>query len=165
MPAMKPKKKRVTPGDRKRFMQMAIDLSEQAVDCGKGGPFGAIIVNGDIISGSSGNCVFKNTDPTSHAEIMAIRDACENLKTPDLSGCTIYSSAEPCPMCMAAIYWAKIDCVYYSNTEQQALEHGFIDKIILEELRKKPEKRSIQSKRIKNPMALRVFEKAKAKGI
>ena len=156
---------RVSEEDRRRFMQMAVDLSEQALDAGKGGPFGAIIVRGTRIVGSSGNCVFKHTDPTAHAEIMAIRDACENLDLADLSGCDIYSSGEPCPMCMAAIYWAKIDAVYYSNTEKDALDYGFVDKLILAELRKAPEERKIQSTRLENGRALIVFEKAKEMGV
>ncbi len=151
--------------DRRRFMQMAIDLSEQTLDAGKGGPFGAIIVRGTRIAGSSGNCVFKHNDPTAHAEIMAIRDACENLGTNDLTGCDIYSSGEPCPMCMAAIYWARIDTVYFCNTEKEALEYGFIDKVILEELRKAPENRKIKSRKITNPGGLAIFKKAKAMGI
>ena len=146
-------------------MQMAVDLSEQALDAGKGGPFGAIVVRGTRIVGSSGNCVFQHTDPTAHAEIMAIRDACANLGAADLTGCDIYSSGEPCPMCMAAIYWAKIDAVFYSNTEKDALQYGFIDKLILAELRKDPTKRRIKSKRIGNPGAIRVFKKAAAAGI
>jgi len=150
----------VSEEDRRRFMQMAVDLSEQALDAGKGGPFGAIIVQGTRIVGSSGNCVFKHTDPTAHAEIMAIRDACENLGSDDLTGCDIYSSGEPCPMCMAGIYWAKIEAVYYSNTEKDALDYGFVDKLILAELRKKPEERKIKSTRLENQRALVVFEKA-----
>jgi guanine deaminase len=150
--------------DRMHFMQMAVDLSEQALDAGKGGPFGAIIVRGTKIIGSSGNCVFKHTDPTAHAEIMAIRDACENLQSDDLTGCDIYSSGEPCPMCLAAIYWAKIGEVYYSNTEKDALQYGFVDKLILEELRLEPAKRKIRSIRLKNGRALKVFEKAKEMG-
>ncbi len=146
-------------------MQMAVDLSEQALDAGKGGPFGAIVVQGTRIAGSSGNCVFKQTDPTAHAEIMAIRDACENLHTNDLSGCDIYSSGEPCPMCMAAIYWAKIDAVYFCNTEKDALAFGFVDKLILEELRKDPTDRKIKSRRIGNTGGLAVFRKAKSMGI
>lgn len=155
----------VAAADRKRFMQMAVDLSEQALDAGKGGPFGAIVVHGTRIAGSSGNCVFKHTDPTAHAEIMAIRDACENLGTDDLTGCDIYSSGEPCPMCMAAIYWAKIDAVYFCNTEKDALEFGFVDKLILQELRKSPKNRKIKSRRIGNAGGRVVFEKAKAMGI
>jgi guanine deaminase len=145
-------------------MQMAVDMSEHALDAGKGGPFGAIIVSGLRIVGSSGNCVFKDTDPTAHAEIMAIRDACENLGTDNLSGCDIYSSGEPCPMCMAAIYWAKIDAVYFSNTENDALRFGFVDKLILSELKKEPSQRKIQSRRIENLRALAIFEKAKKAG-
>jgi guanine deaminase len=155
----------VPAADRKRFMQMAVDLAEQALDAGKGGPFGAIVVRGTRIAGSSGNCVFKHTDPTAHAEIMAIRDACENLDTDDLTGCDIYSSGEPCPMCMAAIYWARIDAVYFCNTEKEALAFGFIDKLILAELRKRPEDRKIKSKRIGNTRGLAVFRKAKAMGV
>jgi tRNA(Arg) A34 adenosine deaminase TadA len=153
--------KKVSKEDRQRFMQMAVDLSEQALDAGKGGPFGAIIVRGTQIVGSSGNCVFKHIDPTAHAEIMAIRDACENLDRDDLSGCDIYSSGEPCPMCMAAIYWAKIGKVWFSNTEKEALDYGFVDKLILAELRKEPEQRKIKSQRIENPGAIKVFKKAK----
>jgi len=155
----------VSAADRKRFMQMAVDLAEQALDAGKGGPFGAIVVCGTRIAGSSGNCVFKHTDPTAHAEIMAIRDACENLNKDDLTGCDIYSSGEPCPMCMAAIYWARIDSVYFCNTEQEALAFGFVDKLILEELRKTPGDRKIKSRRIGNVGGLTVFRKAKAMGI
>ena len=162
---MKDLKEEVPHLDRMRFMQMAVDLSEQALDAGKGGPFGAIIVRGTRIVGSSGNCVFKHTDPTAHAEIMAIRDACENLGSADLSGCDIYSSGEPCPMCMAAIYWAKIGAVYFSNTEKDALRFGFVDKLILAELRMEPAKRKIRSTRLKNGRALMVFEKAKGMGL
>jgi tRNA(Arg) A34 adenosine deaminase TadA len=161
---MKQHKENVPDEDRMRFMQMAVDLSEQALDAGKGGPFGAIIVRGARIVGSSGNCVFRHTDPTAHAEIMAIRDACENLGSDDLGGCDIYSSGEPCPMCMAAIYWAKIGAVYFSNTEKDALRFGFVDKLILAELRLEPAKRKIQSIRLENGRALKVFEKAKEAG-
>jgi guanine deaminase len=146
--------------DQKRFMQMAIDLSEQAVDSRKGGPFGAVIIREGKIIGSSGNHVLQLTDPTAHAEIMAIRDACENMGTTDLSGCEIYSSAEPCPMCTAAIYWAGLKKIYFSNTEEESLDYGFVDKEILEELRKPVGKRKIKASRIANPSALKVFDKA-----
>ena len=150
----------MTTTDQKRFMQMAIDLSEQAVDGKKGGPFGAVIVREGKIIGSSGNCVFKDTDPTAHAEVMAIKDACKNMQSIDLSGCDIYSSCEPCPMCTAAIYWANLKNIYYSNTEKDALQYGFVDKEILEELKKPTAKRKIKSTRITNPDALKVFDKA-----
>lgn len=146
--------------DQKRFMQMAIDLAEQANDGKKGGPFGAVIVREGKIIGSSGNCVFKHTDPTAHAEVMAIRDACKNMQSTDLSGCDIYSSGEPCPMCTAAIYWANIKNIYYSNTEKDAMEYGFVDKEILAELKKPSDKRRIKSIKIANPAALKVFDKA-----
>jgi guanine deaminase len=156
--------KRVSAIDRHRFMQMAIDLSEQALDSGKGGPFGAIVVKGMEIVGSSGNCVIRDTDPTAHAEIMAIRDACQNLGRDNLTGCDIYSSGQPCPMCMAGIYWAKLKSVYYANTEEEALRFGFVDKWILAELRKRPEDRKIKSLRIEVPAAISVFEKAARSG-
>jgi tRNA(Arg) A34 adenosine deaminase TadA len=94
--------------DKKRFMQMAIDISKESVRNG-GGPFGAVIVkDGEIISGSN-NKVTINNDPTAHAEVMAIREACQKLQTFDLSGCELYASCEPCPMCLSAMYWAHID--------------------------------------------------------
>jgi guanine deaminase len=153
-------KKIMPTNDQKRFMQMAIDLSEQAVDGKKGGPFGAVIVREGKIIGISGNCVFKNTDPTAHAEVMAIRDACKNMETTDLSGCEIYSSAEPCPMCTAAIYWANLKTIYFCNTEKDALSYGFADKEILNELKKPTDKRKIKSTRIANSSAIKVFDKA-----
>lgn len=146
--------------DQKRFMQMAIDLGEQSVDGQKGGPFGAVIVKEDKVIGGSGNGVYVQFDPCAHAEILAIRDACHNIKSQDLSGCYIYSSGEPCPMCLAAIYWAKIKGIYYSNTEKDALRYGFVDKEILEELKKPKAKRAIKSVRIINQTANALFEKA-----
>ena len=146
--------------DKSRFMQMAVDLSQYALDSKTGGPFGAIIVKKGTIIGSSGNKVFINCDPTAHAEVMAIRDACKNLKTTDLSGCEIYTSAEPCPLCTAAIYWSKLEAVYFSNTEEDALEHGFVDKEIMAELRKPKEKRALLFKRIKNDQAIKIFKRA-----
>lgn len=144
----------------KRFMQMAIDLSQFAIDSKTGGPFGAIVVKQDKIIGCSSNGVFLHTDPTAHAEMLAIRNACGNIKSIDLSGCVMYTSAEPCPMCMAAVYWSKIEKVYYANTEEESLKHGFYDKEILEELRKPKSKRAVKSQRIANPQALEIFERA-----
>ena len=149
-----------TTREQHRFMQMAIYLSEQSVDTKKGGPFGAVIVKEQTIVGSSGNRVFELTDPCAHAEVMAIRDACANLNTIDLSGCEIYSSGEPCPMCMAAIYWAKLKAVYFCNSEDESLDYGFIDKEILKELKKTKSRRIIKSTRIRNPDGLKVFAKA-----
>ena len=149
----------------KQFMARAIELAIDNVRAGRGGPFAAVVVKDGRIVAEGANRVTSSNDPTAHAEIMAIRDTCANLSTDDLSGCDIYSSGEPCPMCMAAIYWAKIDAVFYSNTEKDALQYGFIDKLILAELRKDPTKRRIKSKRIGNPGAIRVFKKAAAAGI
>lgn len=139
---------------------MAIDLSEQAIDSKKGGPFGAVIIREGKIIGSSGNHVLELKDPTAHAEVMAIRDACGNMGSLDLSGCDIYSSAEPCPMCTAAIYWAGLKNIYFSNTENDSMDYGFIDKEILEELRKPSAKRKIKARQIVNPSAIKVFDKA-----
>jgi guanine deaminase len=154
------KKENVTKEDRARFMQMAVDLSQYALDSKSGGPFGAIIVKNGKIIGSSGNQVMKNCDPTAHAEVMAIRDACENLGSIDLSNCEIYSSAEPCPLCTAAIYWSKLEAVYYSNTEEDSLEYGFVDKEILAEIRLPKNKRILPFKQLKNPFALKVFKRS-----
>lgn len=146
--------------EEKRYMQMAIDLAEYGLDSKKGGLFGAIIVREGKIVGCSSNCVMCDNDPTAHAEMMAIKDACKNLETLDLAGCTIYSSGEPCPMCLAAIYWSRISKIFYANSEDDALEYGFVDKIILQELKKPKEKRMLKSVRIDNPMAIKLYEKA-----
>ena len=151
----------MTKSDHNRFMQMAIDLSEQAVDTNKGGPFGAVIVKNNKIIGSAYNQVVANIDPSAHGEIMAIRDACKNIGTRDLTDCEIYTSAEPCPMCMSAIYWANIKTVYYANSQEDSRKFGFDDKLILEELKKPKNERTIKSIKIENPAALKVFEKAK----
>ena len=146
--------------DKNRFMQMAIDLSQYALDSKCGGPFGAIIVKDGKIIGSGSNRVTADLDPTAHGEVTAIREACKNIGTIDLSGCEIYTSAEPCPMCTAAIYWSKIEAVYYSNTEKESMEFGYTDKLILAELRKPKDKRKLLFKRIKNPQALQIFQRA-----
>lgn len=140
---------------------MAIDLSEVAVDTEKGGPFGAVIVKNNKIIGSACNQVAANNDPSAHGEIMAIRDACKNIGKPDLTDCVLYTSAEPCPMCMSAIYWANIKTVYYANSQEDSRKFGFDDKLILEELQKPKDERSIASVKIENPAAIKVFEKAK----
>jgi tRNA(Arg) A34 adenosine deaminase TadA len=106
------------------FMQMTVELAQCSVNEANTGPFGAIIVKDDNIIGSSGCVVFKDTDPCAHAERMAIRDACKNLKTSDLSGCQLYSVTEPCPMCLAAIYWAQINAIYYLDSNGQINEYG-----------------------------------------
>lgn len=117
-------------------MRMAIALSEKNVLESLGGPFGAVIVREGKVIAKSGNKVTSSNDPTAHAEVSAIRLACKKLKSYDLSGCIIYTSCEPCPMCLSAIYWARIAIVYYANTKTDAADIGFDDKFIYEELEK-----------------------------
>ena len=122
----------ITNQDRE-FMREAIRLANESVERG-GGPFGAVIVkNGEIVAGSS-NSVTLDNDPTAHAEVNTIRQACRKLGTFDLSGCVIYASCEPCPMCIGAIYWARISRIYYGNTRKDARDIQFADDFIYEEL-------------------------------
>ena len=117
----------------KEFMREAIRLADESVKNG-GGPFGAIIVkDGEIIAGKSNSVTIEN-DPTAHAEVNTIREACHRLETFDLSGSTIYTSCEPCPMCLGAIYWARISRIFYGNTRKDAREINFADDFIYEEL-------------------------------
>jgi guanine deaminase len=117
-----------------KFLHEAIRLSLEKSRAGEGGPFGAVIVRNDEIIGQGWNRVTSTNDPTAHAEMMAIRDACRRLQTFSLAGCDIYTSCEPCPMCLAAIYWARLDRVYYAATRQDAAAVGFDDSRIYDEL-------------------------------
>ena len=118
----------------KKFMREAIRLSIENVQSGNGGPFGTVIVkNGNIIA-SGVNKVTQSSDPTAHAEIVAIRSACETLGTFQLVGCEIYCSCEPCPMCLGAIYWARPDRIYFANTKEDAADINFDDNFIYNEL-------------------------------
>ena len=112
------------------YMKIANELAKDNLKTNAGGPFGACIVKDGVIIGKGSNHVLKNSDPTAHAEIMAIRDACKNLKTYDLSGCELYTSCYPCPMCLYAIIWSNIKTVYYGNTKEDAKEIGFRDDFI-----------------------------------
>jgi len=146
----------------KIFMSTAIELSISSVK-NNGGPFGAIIVkNGKIISKAS-NSVTLDNDPTAHAEINAIRSACSKLKSFDLSGCTIYTSCEPCPMCLGAIYWANIDKIFYANDRTDAKNIGFDDSFIYDELEKPNKNRSIPAIQIMQHEAMKAFEDWKQK--
>lgn len=113
-----------------KYMEFAKDLSDQNLLTNNGGPFGAVIVKDNIIVGVGNNHVLKNNDPTAHAEVMAIRDACKNLNTYDLTGCVLYTSCYPCPMCLSAIIWANIKTIYYGNTKEDAADIGFRDDFI-----------------------------------
>lgn len=126
-----------------KFMRIAIEFSEKNVTESLGGPFGAAVVKNGKLIAASGNKVTSTNDPTAHAEVSAIRLACEKLKTFDLTGCVIYTSCEPCPMCLSAIYWARIGQVYYANTKVDADEIGFSDKFIYEEIEKPMDERTI----------------------
>lgn len=115
-------------------MREAIALSLSSIRSGQGGPFGAVVVKNNQIVATGSNQVLASNDPTAHAEVVAIRNACRALQTFQLSGCEIYTSCEPCPMCMGAIYWARPDRVYYGNTKVDAAEIGFDDQFIYHEL-------------------------------
>ena len=133
--------KEITEQDR-AFMREAIRLANASVQSG-GGPFGAVIVkDGEIVAGGS-NSVTLNTDPTAHAEVTAIREACRKLGTFHLEDCTIYTSCEPCPMCLGAIYWAGIKRIYYGNTRKDAADIDFADDFIYEELDRPMEQRTV----------------------
>ncbi len=148
--------------EKEKFMRKAIELSIESVKNG-GGPFGAVIVkDGEIISMSS-NSVTKDNDPTAHAEVNAIRQAASKLGTFDLSGCEIYSSCEPCPMCLGAIYWAKIDTLYFANTKDDAKDIGFDDSFIYEEIQKPYEQRKMKITRMLRNEALKAFQMWKEK--
>ncbi len=127
----------------KTFMNEAIRLSLQKMMEGHGGPFGAVIVKDGEVVGRGFNTVTSTNDPTAHAEINAIKDACRHLDTHQLSGCILYTSCEPCPMCLGAIYWARPDKVYYGNSKEDAASIGFDDQFIYEELELPLTKRSI----------------------
>ncbi|MGE0078921.1 MAG: nucleoside deaminase [Bacteroidales bacterium] len=116
------------------FMDEAISLAIKGVLASEGGPFGAIVVKDGKIVGRGNNHVTSTNDPTAHAEVMAIRDACKNLNSFQLDGCVLYTSCEPCPMCFGAIYWARVDKVFYSANRHMASYHGFDDSFIYDEV-------------------------------
>ena len=113
-----------------KYMQVAKELAEDNLITKVGGPFGACVVKDDVIIGRGSNHVLENNDPTAHAEVMAIRDACKNIDSYDLTGCTLYTSCYPCPMCLSAIIWSNIKEVYYGNTKEDAASIGFRDDFI-----------------------------------
>jgi len=140
------------------FMKMAISLSIENVSENIGGPFGAVVVkDGKLVAGSA-NKVTSTNDPTAHAEVSAIRLACTELNTFDLTGCVIYTSCEPCPMCLAAIYWARIGTIYYANTKVDAENIGFSDKFIYEEIEKPMEKRTLPVVQMLRNEAMEAFD-------
>ena len=144
--------------DDARFMEMAIELSEQNVDNG-GGPFGAVIVRDNEIIATGTNRVVPNNDPTAHAEVMAIRNACTKLGSFKLEGCTVYSSCEPCPMCLSALYWAGVERICYGNTKADAKAINFDDSFIYDQLDLDYSQRSIKCDHFMREKAYKVFQK------
>ena len=140
-----------------KFMQRAIELSIESINSG-GGPFGSVIVKDEKIISEGMNRVTVDNDPTSHGEIVAIRNACKKLNTFNLSDCSLYSSCEPCPMCMSAIYWSRIGKVYYANTRDDAKKINFDDSLIYSEIPKKNEDKKILMKQIMRNEALKAFD-------
>ena len=145
-------------------MQEAIALSQEGMNKNEGGPFGCVIVKDDKIVGRGNNKVSSTNDPTAHAEVTAIRDACKNLGSFQLTDCEIYSSCEPCPMCLGAIYWARPKVVYFANNRQDAAEIGFDDSMIYEEMNVSIPDRKIPILPLGRTCALKVFEEWREKG-
>ncbi|QIA07530.1 nucleoside deaminase [Draconibacterium halophilum] len=141
-----------------KFMRAAITLAQQGMDGNHGGPFGAVVVKDNKIIGKGYNQVTSSNDPTAHAEVVAIREACKVLNTFQLEGCTIYTSCEPCPMCLGAIYWARPDRVVYGATKEDAAGAQFDDQFIYDELEIELEKRQIKFENLMRDEARVVFE-------
>lgn len=139
------------------FMRQAIDLAAANLISLKGGPFGAVVVKDGRIVGRGANAVTSSNDPTAHAEVMAIRDACKNLNTFQLDGCEIYSSCEPCPMCLGAIYWARPSKLYFAAGRQDAANAGFDDSYIYEQIPLPANQRDIVTKQFLTEEAVVVF--------
>jgi len=137
---------------------MAVRLARDGMRKNEGGPFGALVVKDKTVIGKGNNRVLYKNDPTAHAEIEAIREACQNIKSFHLEGCTLYTVCEPCPMCMAAIYWAKISKVVFGCTREDAAKIGFADDSIYKELNMPPSERSIPMESILRDDSLRVFD-------
>lgn len=146
------------------FMLEAIRLSKEGSEANEGGPFGCVIVKGDEIIGRGNNKVLLNSDPTAHAEIVAIRDACQTLGSFQLDDCEVYTSCEPCPMCLGAIYWARPARIYFANNREDAARIGFDDSMIYEEVCKNNEERKIPIHSLRMTEALEVFDQWKDKG-
>ena len=141
------------------FMRQAIRLAEEGMAAGDGGPFGALIVRAGEIIGRGWNRVLGTNDPTAHAEIVAIRDACDRLGSYDLAGCSIYASCEPCPMCLAAIHWANLDDLVYGADRSDAAAVAFADEYLYEEICRPPADRAMPSRQYLRDEAVTVMRK------
>ncbi|MEO7539334.1 MAG: nucleoside deaminase [Pyrinomonadaceae bacterium] len=147
----------------RQFMSQAIELAKQGMAANAGGPFGAVVVKDGEIVGRGNNRVTSTNDPTAHAEVIAIREACKALGTFQLDGCSIYTSCEPCPMCLGAIYWARPEKVFYACTRDDAAVIGFDDNFIYEELEKANDEREMILVSLMRDEALEVFNSWAAK--
>jgi tRNA(Arg) A34 adenosine deaminase TadA len=145
----------------RQFLERAIELSRMGMVNGQGGPFGCVIVKDNKIVGEGCNQVTSSNDPTAHAEVVAIRDACKNLQTYQLNGCDVYASCEPCPMCLGAIYWARPDRVIYANTKEDAASISFDDDFIYNEINTHLTERKIPFLHLPLGSAMAVFEQWK----
>ena len=146
-----------------KFMMEAIALSQEGINCNDGGPFGCVVVKDDVIVGRGNNKVTSTNDPTAHAEVVAIRDACKNLGSFQLDDCEIYTSCEPCPMCLGAIYWARPKVIYFANNREDAADAGFDDSMIYEEMKACITDRKIPIIPLGRETALEVFKNWKGK--
>jgi guanine deaminase len=146
-----------------KFMRQAIRISLAKMRANCGGPFGAVIVKNGRVVGKGWNQVTTTNDPTAHAEVTAIRDACQRLKTFQLDGCDLYTSCEPCPMCLAAIYWARIDTVYFGNTRKDAARIEFDDDLIYREIGLPLRRRKLPMTQLLRNEALAAFQEWKNK--
>jgi len=141
-----------------KFMLRAIELARKGMETGAGGPFGAVIVKNGEIVGEGCNRVTSTNDPTAHAEVVAIRAACQNLNSFQLDDCVLYASCEPCPMCLGAIYWSRPSKIFYAATHSDAAEIGFDDQFIYEEIEKPIDERKIESINFLREKGLEVFQ-------
>ncbi|REL33093.1 nucleoside deaminase [Rhodohalobacter sp. SW132] len=145
------------------FMKRAIQIAQNGMDENQGGPFGCVVVKNGAIIAEGNNRVTSSNDPTAHAEVVAIRKACEALGTFQLEGCDIYTSCEPCPMCLGAIYWSRPDRIFYAATRYDAADAGFDDSYIYEELKVPDRERKIPTENISRDQAVKLFEAWKRK--
>jgi tRNA(Arg) A34 adenosine deaminase TadA len=143
---------------KKEFMERAIELSIEKMEAGAGGPFGCVIVKDNEVIAEGWNNVTSSNDPTAHAEITAIRDACLKLESFQLTGCEIYTSCEPCPMCLGAIYWSRPDAIYYANSREDAASIGFDDEFLYKEIQKPILERDLNTEQHLRETALHAFE-------
>jgi len=145
--------------NKEKFMKEAVNTAIKGMNNNEGGPFGCIVVKGGKIIGRGNNKVTSTNDPTAHAEVLAIREACKTLNSFQLEGCEIFTSCEPCPMCLGAIYWARPDKVYYAGNQKDAAHVGFDDEFIYKEIPLPYSKRSIPFEQLGRDIALEAFQK------